>query len=264
MGDKGVEVPRTDCIENIGNISDWLAPFIATMDPTQSRTGITYFHQFCFTPNSSGTNVHMGVKVWPTDVKPFTGLETNTDYHVVFRDTMPRPKASDMAHDVPPAQRKELPVPTGVSASSVDHVREELRLKALQLMTKGVKTCCHARSVPDEAVADLEYCLQLLADREPLPFNWDTHVYRDSEANLLPASIPSPMLSPMLSPDPESDPDDPPELALSVKVGDCVLVMNGFDDVRQPFVLAVVKSLPKLFDEHKDKDPVEYKEIYVW
>jgi hypothetical protein len=262
--------PKTGCIENIANISDWLEPSIATMTPTLSRTGITKFHQFQFTPNSSGTNVHMGVKEWASDNKPFTGLIPGDDYHVVFKDTYPKPKAADMATDVPCAQRKQLPVSVGVDKDKVEHVREKLRTTGLELMAKGIKTCCQSRNVPSEAAEDLRYCLALVADQEKLPFNWDTSMYTESQDDLAAAAspAPSPVLSPLPDPDsPVSSPreaehDAPPELQLAVKVGDYVLIYN--DPVGdQPFVIGMIKGMPTLFPEHKDEGS-DFKQIYVW
>jgi hypothetical protein len=243
------------------------------MAGTQTRTGITRFHQFQFTPNSSGTNVHMGVKEWPSDAQPFKGLISGSDYHVVFKDTHPTPKAADMATNVPCAQRKELPVPVGVDKESVDHVREKLRTKGLEQMEKGIQTCCKARKVPLEAARDLKYCLELVADQDKLPFNWDTSMYTESEEELAAAASPdpSPLLgplsdpdSPMSSPDvlPAASPDDPPELQISVKIGDFVLIYND-PEGNQPFLIGMIKDMPKLWEEHKHEGS-DYKQIQVW
>ncbi len=227
------------------------------MSKSNSREGVSHFHQFCFTPNALGTNVHMGVKVWSTDDEPFTGLDTSTDYHVVFKDSCPRPTPYEMADAVPPAQRKDLPVVEGMPGQANVRVRETAQEKAIELMEKGVKICCQKRRVPDEAVEDLNECLALLKDRSDLAFDWDTTMYEEADRKLnrvVSTPVVSPGQSPVSSPvQRPASPNAPPVLELNVQVGDFVLLHNA-PEGDEPFFIGQMKSLPKLWPECEGKD----------
>jgi hypothetical protein len=126
--------PITDDIEPAANISDWLVDYLASMDPTQDRKGISSFYQFRL--YKEDREARKQVREWCANDDVWTGLNPWTAYHSVFKKI---PSIDDLA-SVPPAQRKEWK----------DHTK-----KRQDRIRKDVESVITSRSIPNAHAVDL-------------------------------------------------------------------------------------------------------------
>lgn len=152
--------PITGNMEEVANFSDWIAPYLNPTEKTQSRSGVTKFHQFRVRANDDRTNVNLQVKEWSSGKEEWRGLDESTTHHEVFKRV---PTLQDLRTGCPPSQRKPFDV--------------DLLAKWYKATAKSINKMCDARNVDDESRADLMACMDLIKDRSPLPLAWNLDVY---------------------------------------------------------------------------------------
>ena len=126
--------PVTEDIEAAANISHWLKDYLASMEPTQNRKGISEFYQFRL--YKEDREARMQVREWCANDDVWTGLNPWTPFHSVFKKI---PSIDDLA-SVPPAQRKDMKDHTG---------KRQARIR------KDVESVITSRSIPNAHAVDL-------------------------------------------------------------------------------------------------------------
>ena len=173
------KAPHTGNIENVANISDWLDDneFLADTKKRNRKhrpqSGIHKFHVFKFS-SVNGSTV-MQVRQWNSTSEhkdPWRALVESERYHTVFAKA---PTVADL-HSVPPAQRKDV-------------TKNELQ-KWRTKTDKGLRKLFAARNVPVDCQEDLRRCQDMIEDRSPLPFDWDTSLYEVCESGKEPTTAP--------------------------------------------------------------------------
>lgn len=159
-------------IESAANVSHFLDDYLAPMGATESREGITKFHQFKF--SRLGELVIMRVREWSGNADaPWTGLTPGSTHHLVFKENK-YPSPTDLATHCPPAQRGTKPT----DPNYMDYNKDgEVIANHTSKTRKGVEALIKLRHVDAEGAADLHKCLGLLESTSDLHFHWNVDMY---------------------------------------------------------------------------------------
>ena len=147
---------------------------------SKHRVGLSEFHQFKLFKDPVTGKVSMLISEWCAkpvfrsnivhDNKPAVTESGAPLPHVVFKDGV-TPEV-DVLHLMPPMQRKDTSGHWRTNKRTGERVNFVDRLQR-----KGVESVIKDRAVPDELVADLQECLELLEDTSEYPHLWDTELY---------------------------------------------------------------------------------------
>jgi hypothetical protein len=177
--------------DRASNISDFLDPYIANLTAVGSDNDLfTHRQQFHIFRRPCrptlrqefrdrvGFEVHVETRTnakgdWARAI--FSGMKTNEVSTPIFKyddeETVGFLLQDDPFEDVPDAQ-------AGLKASHADN--EDKRVADRAKLERMVRKTIEARGgfLPDD-LEDLDVCLDLLRSDDPLPFDWDTTLYKE-------------------------------------------------------------------------------------
>ena len=106
-----------------------------------------------------------------------------------------------------PAQLQQVPPSQLQDASKniVTLTSGKKREHHVDMMVKGLESIIHYRDVSQSAFEDLTACISLIANRKPIPFQWNTDMYMRSSPRLRQKNL---ALLPDAPPREDSDNDD--------------------------------------------------------